>query len=273
MNDEMLQAPADAATLAHAVLANWEAVERHLVTIHGGRLDDTPSLFRFASGLHTGFLNGILRADDAVENLPALIADTRRLFVELNVPWRWMAGGTSAPGLADRLEALGLERRWEMPGMAIDLEAIVEPARAPAGVAVAAEVLTPADLEGWLSVRRINLALDDATVEAWRIAHGRPGPGSSRPLRHFTVWEDGRPVANATLFLGAGVAGIYHVDTLPEARGRGFGTAVTLTALHAALDAGARYGVLSASSLGEPVYRRLGFIRAGHVSGFAGPTV
>ena len=262
----MLQGPADVARLADAVLANWEALERHVVAIHGGRLDDTPSLFRFASGLHTGFLNGILRADDAAEDLPALIADSRRRFAAAGTPWRWMVGVTSAPGLADRLAALGLERRWEMPGMAIDLEAVVEPATVAAGVR---EVLTPADLEGWLSVRRRNLALDDATADAWRIAHGGAGLAGTQALRHFTAWSEGQPVANATLYIGAGVGGIYHVDTLPEARGRGFGTAVTLATLNASRDAGARYAVLSASALGEPIYRRLGFSRAGHVSGFA----
>jgi GNAT superfamily N-acetyltransferase len=290
VSDELLQAPAELATLARAVLANWETLERYLVAVHGGQLDETASLFRFTTGLHTGFLNGILRADDIRQDLRALIEDSRRHFAERQVPWRWMVGGTSAPGLADRLQAAGLERRWEMPGMAIDLEAMIEPAAAAArpasaprstGVAdgvvpeaesIVAEVLTPADLEAWLSVRRANLQLDDATAAAWRVAHGRPGLASSQRLRHFTAWTADRPVANATLFLGAGVAGIYHVDTLPESRGRGFGTAVTLSALGAARTAGTRYAVLSASALGEPIYRRLGFVRTGHVTIFVDPT-
>jgi len=61
------------------------------------------------------------------------------------------------------------------------------------------------------------------------------------------------------MFLGAGSAGIYHVDTVEAARGQGFAAAVTSAALFAAREGGYRYGVLTASALGEPVYRRLGF--------------
>ena len=61
------------------------------------------------------------------------------------------------------------------------------------------------------------------------------------------------------MFLGAGSAGIYHVDTVEAARGKGFAATLTSAALIAARDAGYRYGVLAASELGESVHRRLGF--------------
>jgi predicted GNAT family acetyltransferase len=71
--------------------------------------------------------------------------------------------------------------------------------------------------------------------------------------------EDGKPVATSKLFCAGGVAGIYHIATLPDKRGRGYGTAMTLAAAHAGHKEGHHVGVLFATPAGYGVYRRLGF--------------
>lgn len=47
--------------------------------------------------------------------------------------------------------------------------------------------------------------------------------------------------------------------TVADARGRGFGRAVTLAAMHAGAEAGAAVAVLQSTEMGHGVYRRLGF--------------
>ena len=247
--------------LTWAVQTNWEALAEHLAEECNGWFERLHGLVRFSTGLNSGFLNGVLSADLDLEQLPGALAVTRHVFGP-DLPWRWIVGPSSHPeGLDLQLEALGLERRWpRMTGMAIDMDGAttLDPERLPDGARIS-EVLDRDALDAWLSVRQRNLGLDDETTDAWRTAHSRPGLGADRQLRHWVGWQNDEPVSGITMFLGAGTAGIYHVDTLEAARGRGFGAAVTATALLAAREAGYRYGVLTASALGEPVYRRLGF--------------
>jgi hypothetical protein len=41
------------------------------------------------------------------------------------------------------------------------------------------------------------------------------------PVRNYLEYVEGKPVSASTVFYGRGVAGIYCVATLPEARGKG----------------------------------------------------
>ena len=59
------------------------------------------------------------------------------------------------------------------------------------------------------------------------------------------------------------LVGIYSVATVPDARGGGLGRAVTLAAMRDGATAGARHAILESSSMGLPVYSRLGFVEAG----------
>ncbi len=61
------------------------------------------------------------------------------------------------------------------------------------------------------------------------------------------------------LYLSSGVAGLHAVSTLTEYRNRGYGLAISRFALIDAFKMGFYIGVLQASSLGERVYKKLGF--------------
>jgi hypothetical protein len=119
---------------------------------------------------------------------------------------------------------------------------------------------------------RIEEATDDEALAAFERAfvEGYPLPalqpdGAGRlyrkgslggPLRFWLGYLDRRAVTVAASCESDGVVGIYAVATLSEARGRGYGAAIT--------DRSARINpvlpvVLQASDLGRPVYERLGF--------------
>ena len=84
--------------------------------------------------------------------------------------------------------------------------------------------------------------------------------GLDLPIRNYLGYLNGGPVATSTVFYGGGVAGIYCVATLPEARGKGIGAAITLKPLLDTRDNdGYNYAVLFSTEMGTPVYQRIGF--------------
>ena len=85
------------------------------------------------------------------------------------------------------------------------------------------------------------------------------GLGLNTPYRSYVAYWDGKPVSTAAVLFGTEVAEIYTIATLPEARGKGFGAAVTLAPLLDARKMGYRVGTLQASKMGFPVYKRMGF--------------
>src|SRR4051812_44474046 len=84
------------AALGRAVMTNWEALARALVERFDGAVEDGPNVFRFRTGLHSGFLNGVLRADVPPDEVAAFAAEQRAWFPD-GLPWRWVAGPGSAP--------------------------------------------------------------------------------------------------------------------------------------------------------------------------------
>jgi hypothetical protein len=75
--------------------------------------------------------------------------------------------------------------------------------------------------------------------------------------KFFVGRAEGKPVTVATSIVACGVNHVEFVATLPDARGRGFGEAVTWAATLAAPELPA---VLVASDMGRPVYERMGYV-------------
>jgi len=202
---------------------------------------------------HNAVVAAHLDAEDADAAIAASIARMRAH----DVPGSWHLGpGMTPADLGQRLVDHGFHYAGDDIGMAADLGELQQSSM-PAGLTIS-RVETPGDFGAW--VETLGQGFGDGATEASWVGDICLELGLANPAwRHYLGRLDGTPVATATLFLGAGVAGIYFVFTLPEARRRGIGAAVTLAPLLEARALGYRIGVLGASTMGEPVYRRIGF--------------
>ncbi|MFQ6028675.1 MAG: GNAT family N-acetyltransferase, partial [Dehalococcoidia bacterium] len=171
----------------------------------------------------------------------------------------WWTGASLQPAnLGEYLEAAGFSHACGAPAMAVEIENMNESLPAPANL-VTEEVTDEDTLRTWNEVYTEVFEYPDFTREPWFRMLASLGLGPEQQWRHFLARLEGKPVATASLFLWAGVAGIADVTTLPEARRQGVGTEITLALLREARRLGYRVGTLFASEMGLPVYRQIGF--------------
>ncbi|HWW55115.1 MAG TPA: GNAT family N-acetyltransferase [Acidimicrobiales bacterium] len=154
------------------------------------------------------------------------------------------------------------------PRMALDHPlAMAEPA---GGVALH-EVVDESGRRDYLAV---TLASYDKALMPQDVAEAQLATVESLagPTVHAVVARaDGRPVAAAMVVLSGDVAGIQLVGTVPGARGRGLGELCTRWAANAGFASGAGAVVLEASDMGEPLYRRMGFVEVSRFRWCFGP--
>ena len=203
--------------------------------------------------------NAVVRADLSAEEAEEEIEASLERMRAQGVPGSWHVGPSMRPSdLGERLVARGFEHGGDDIGMAADLSALPERVPTPEGFTVE-RVRDKTGLAAW--VETLGSGFGEGPVEAeWVGAtYRRLGFGDEGPLRHYLGRLDGEPVATASLYFGAGAAGIYFVFTVGHARRRGIGAEITRVALREARGLGYRIGVLGSSETGYPVYRRLGF--------------
>jgi GNAT superfamily N-acetyltransferase len=203
--------------------------------------------------------NCVVRADLSPEEADGVIAESLDLFRAHGAPGSWHVGPSTRPAdIGQRLLAHGFSYGGDDVGMAVELSALPGDVPAPEEL----EIERVRDEEGLLAWEdALGRGFGEGPREAAWVAemYRRIGLGDDAPWRHYLGHLGGAPVATSTLFLGAGVAGIYFVSTVEEARRRGIGAALTLAPLLEAQKMGYRIGVLGSSEMGYPVYRRLGF--------------
>jgi GNAT superfamily N-acetyltransferase len=175
------------------------------------------------------------------------------------LPMWWIVGPSSHPSdLGTRLEELGFECFARPPGMAAPLENLVKPMGLPDHFVIE-RVSNPNQLKQWTRIIGEVDGISTALQSGYYVVFNQLVYDPEATSQLFLGLENGKPVATARLCCTSGVAGIWHIATLREAQGRGYGTAMTLAAARAGWEFGYHFSSLFATPQGYGVYRRLGF--------------
>ncbi|MGH7894555.1 MAG: GNAT family N-acetyltransferase [Candidatus Binatia bacterium] len=200
--------------------------------------------------------NGVARIDHRVG--PARVLERARAFFGAHRRgFSVILQGERDADLRPVCEAAGLVQMGDSPGMALDHR--LGDAVPPSGV----DVRRVETIEDAVAFGRVN-------GEAYA-TYGMP-PGCAEALLgrlevllapHIVgvvARVDGAPAAAAMVILTHGIGGVYWVGTTPAARGKGLAELCTRAVGNVAFDMGARVVVLQASVMGEPIYRRMGYV-------------
>lgn len=256
-NNEILTDLSTAA-LAAAIEDNALALSQSFGRSPYVDLHDEPGLVWFATGVPFATFNGVVRTRLSGQEAAGRVDEMIDYFSARNLPMHWLVGASTQPAnLGHLLQARGLFLSSNQMAMAVDLALVPDEDAEPPGLQIRPVADVPG-LESWLRVFSAGFELPDFVGEAFADLYAwcleQP-----LPLYHHVAWLEGEPVACSSLFLAAGVGGIHNVVTLPRARRRGIGTAITLAPLRQARALDYRAATLFSSQRGYDLYRRLGF--------------
>jgi len=255
-SSQLHHTPSNESALIDAIEENLYAMLAAWGHTPGAELVQDPAAMRYTTGIAFPAFNGVARAhlaEDTIENeLDALLA----FFRERSLPSLWWLGPSATPEtLGDRLRARGLVRTEDAIGMALPFDDLAAPPAVPGlDIRRASDATAMAQ---WTEIVADCFDLPHDILLA--CAELFATMGDDRSSRAYVGLLDGVPVGVSALYGEGDVAGIHWVGTLPAARGRGIGTAMTWAVVDDARALGYRLAVLHASQMGLGVYRRLGF--------------
>ncbi|GAC1674817.1 MAG: hypothetical protein PVS3B1_15080 [Ktedonobacteraceae bacterium] len=207
--------------------------------------------------------NGVLLTtftDTSAAHIHARIIETLDFFKAQHIQEiGWRIGPTSyPPDLSDYLQAHGLIHRATMTCMLLET-AHVQPETPNLARLSINEVMDEETLKIKCEVEKSGFGSSEAMANKYYQSYVSSGFGPGTAWRHYIGWLDNKPVAVASLLLHKGVAGIYGVTTIEEARRQGIGETLARHLVQEARRLKYRIVTLSPTDMSESIYRRIGF--------------
>lgn len=259
--------------------ANHASLLRFQGRFPGALVDDQLTHLRVWTGLASGFFNAVARTRWSKGVAPAAVRAIAADLSGRRAPWRWYVGSAGgSEELGRLLKSVGLMPVPAQTPMLLPLSPRVLPRLVgrvePVEGLHLSQVRDRAGMTAWVAARSATNGWGPRTSAAWMTMHLGLGFDEAEPLQHLVGRLGGRPVGTASVFLDTdGTAGIYHIEVVPEARGKGIASWLTAAAIGLAADRDAQRVVLTATPLALGLYRRLGFTARGSFTYFIDPVL
>jgi len=240
-------------------IASFRKLAQHVAE---GETHDAGPVFSFITGLPLSGFNGCVVTREASS---AELAASLAWAAARDVPFRVWIAERLAAGLAEVPTSYGLEPAASLyPGMV--LHPIPDVPRSSVGVSVVPIFAT--SLDEFIGV------LKESGLRA-ELAHRLISPSfaADADVQLFVGRLDGKPVGTSIAIRSRDASGVYNVGTLPGARRRGVGSAVTWGAVGAGRAWGCETVVLQSSVMGLSMYADMGFRTVARYVTFAEPSV
>lgn len=249
-----------------SIKTNWENYHYCLGRSPSVELSIGRYLTWLITSMPDHFMNLVVCTQLPSEGVDELIGSALNHFRSLNIRrLSWLAReGVPATEIKKYLVGHGLTFSESFAiEMAADLNSVPDKLPAPGDLKIL-QVVAGKTLRQWIHVASVGFEVHQEFEKVWHDFFVEAVFNTR--FRTYLAVLNGQPVGTSQLFLSAGVAGIYNVTCIPEARRQGIGAAITLAPLLKARDMGYKVGILQASDLGFNVYRRLGFQDFGKLS-------
>lgn len=247
----------DEPALARAVEQNAADLLLRMGTAGGGHRREDAVAWSLG-GSPVDYHNAVVAAHLTADGADSAIAESRDLLDRAGLPGTWHVGPSMRPlDLPARLGAAGFSPDGEEPGMVASLDQVVEHPVPDVNVEVVHDARA---LSEW--VEALGSGFGEGPREAEWVGTVFDRLGLDHPdFRHLLARREGSVVGTATVFFSSGVAGLYFISTVPEARRQGIGAVLTQAAMLIARDRGAQHAVLTSSAAGRRLYESLGFLQ------------
>lgn len=218
-------------------------------------------VIRCESEIPSVLFNTVIKTDLPQSDIEEWVDRLTDEYTNKSLPFCWNISSSCKPeNMSDYLVKADFTLIATQSGMSLNIEKF-ENLSFPEGFSVL-EVNCLEDMDFWSDVFAKGYQLSSDEVNGFTDWFVHLGFGGRSRVKHFIGFDYGKPVCTSTLFLGKESAGVYCVSTIPSARKKGFGTAISLVCLYKAKFLGYQVASLISSQEAESIYLNVGFQRS-----------